>query len=91
VRWEREFELPKAGAVSGRIIELGVDVQGGQTCLVVKYFKPMDSSVILELEHAAHLAVDRISSQSSDHLHQRPALARSPQPAVSPDLDDALI
>jgi transcriptional regulator with PAS, ATPase and Fis domain len=56
----REFELPNVGAVSGRINELAVDVEGGQTRLVVKYFEPMDGAVVSELEYAAHLAAHRI-------------------------------
>ncbi len=59
-RLEREFELPNAGVVSGRINELAVDVEGGQTRLVVKYLEPMDGSIVSELEYAAHLAAHRI-------------------------------
>jgi DNA-binding NtrC family response regulator len=59
-RLEREFELPITDAVFGRINELAVDVEGGQTRLVVKYFEPTDGSVVSELEYAAHLAAHRI-------------------------------
>jgi transcriptional regulator with GAF, ATPase, and Fis domain len=59
-RMESGFELPIADAMSGRINELAVDVEGGQTRLVVKYFEPMDSSVVSQLEYAAHLAAHRI-------------------------------
>jgi len=59
-RLGREFELPNAGAVSGKINELAVDVEGGQTRLIVKYFEPLDGSVVSELEYAAHLAAHRI-------------------------------
>jgi DNA-binding NtrC family response regulator len=56
----REFELPSTGAVPGRVNELAVDVEGGQTSFVVKYLEPMDLAVICELESAAHLAAHRI-------------------------------
>jgi hypothetical protein len=51
---ESGFELPIADVVSGRINELAVEVECGQTRLVVKYFEPMDSPVVSELEYAAH-------------------------------------
>jgi hypothetical protein len=60
-RLGREFELTNTDAVSGRINELAVDVEGGQTRLVVKYFEPIDGSVVSELEFAAHLP--RIASR----------------------------
>jgi DNA-binding NtrC family response regulator len=56
----REFELPNAGAVSGRVNELAVDVEGGQTRFVVKYLEPIDCAVVSDLESAAHLAAHRI-------------------------------
>lgn len=57
---ENGFEIPNTGDVSGRVNELAVDVEGGQTRFVVKYFEPIDSAVICELESAAHLAAHRI-------------------------------
>jgi DNA-binding NtrC family response regulator len=70
-----EFELPNAGPVSGRINELAVEVEGGQTRFVVKYFEPIDIAVICELESAAHLAAHRIEilagDRTSTHQEQR--------------------
>jgi transcriptional regulator with GAF, ATPase, and Fis domain len=74
-RLEHEFEFRNADAVSGRINELVVDVEGGQTNLVVKYFEPMDSAVVCELEYAAHLAAHRIEILAGvvGNSHQRSA------------------
>jgi transcriptional regulator with GAF, ATPase, and Fis domain len=59
-RLEREFKPPNAIAVVGRIGELAIGVEGGQTHLVVKFLEPMDGAVMRELEYAAHLAAHRI-------------------------------
>jgi transcriptional regulator with GAF, ATPase, and Fis domain len=59
-RLEREFKPPNAVAVTGRISELAVCVEGGQTHLVVRFYEPMDGVVVCELEYAAHLAAHRI-------------------------------
>jgi hypothetical protein len=56
---ERKFKIPNA-AVAGRIKELAVSVEGGQTYLVVKFLEPPDSASVCELEHAAHSAAHRI-------------------------------
>ncbi len=66
---EREFKLPNAGAGAGRIKELAVCVEGGQTHLVVKFREPMDSAVVCELEYAAHLAAYRIELLAGGGLH----------------------
>jgi DNA-binding NtrC family response regulator len=82
-RMESGFELPIADAVSGRINELAVDVEGGQTRLVVKYIEPTDGSVVSELEYAAHLAAHRIEilagggSPALTHLRGRGSKSRS--------------
>jgi DNA-binding NtrC family response regulator len=59
-RQGREFKLPNPDPLSGRINELAVDVEGGQTRLIVKYLEPLDGSVVCELEYAAHLVAHRI-------------------------------
>ena len=59
-RLEREFKLPNAAAVVGRISELAASVEGGQTHLVVRFYEPIDGAVVCELEHAVHLAAHRI-------------------------------
>jgi hypothetical protein len=59
-RLEREFKPPNTVAIAGRISELAVGVEGGQPCLVVKFFEPMDGAVVCEIEYAAHLAAHRI-------------------------------
>ena len=59
-RLEREFKHPNAGAVTGRINELAVSFEGGQTHLVVKFREPMDGALVCELECAANLAARRI-------------------------------
>jgi transcriptional regulator with PAS, ATPase and Fis domain len=59
-RLEREFKPPNAVAVAGRISELAVGVEGGQTHLVVRFYEPMDGAVVCELEYATHLAANRI-------------------------------
>jgi len=59
-RLEREFKPPNAIAVVGRISELAVVIEGGQTHLVVRFYEPLDGAVICELEYAAHLAAHRI-------------------------------
>jgi transcriptional regulator with PAS, ATPase and Fis domain len=59
-RLEREFKPPNAIAMVGRIGELAVAVEGGQTHLVVKFLEPIDGSGVRELEYAAHLAAHRI-------------------------------
>ncbi len=59
-RLEREFKPPNAVAVAGRIGELAVGVEGGQTHLVVRFYEHLDGAVVCELEYAAHLAAHRI-------------------------------
>jgi transcriptional regulator with GAF, ATPase, and Fis domain len=59
-RLEREFKPPIAVAVAGRIGELAIDVEGGQTHLVVSFYEPTDGAIVFELEYAAHLAAHRI-------------------------------
>jgi transcriptional regulator with GAF, ATPase, and Fis domain len=59
-RLEREFKPPNAIAVVRRIGELAVGVEGGQTQLVVRFFEPIDGTIVRELECAAHLAAHRI-------------------------------
>jgi DNA-binding NtrC family response regulator len=56
---DREFKIPNA-VVVGRIKELAVSVEGGQTHLVLKFLEPLDSATVCELEYAAHLAAHRI-------------------------------
>jgi hypothetical protein len=51
--------------VSGRINKLTVDVEGGQTRLVVKYFEPMDGLVVSELEYAAMSIMMRTAAQAT--------------------------
>jgi DNA-binding NtrC family response regulator len=58
-RMDREFKIPNA-VVVGRIKELAVSVEGGQTHLVLKFLEPLDSATVWELEYAAHLAAHRI-------------------------------
>ena len=58
-RIEREFKIPNA-VVIGRIKELAVSVEGGQTRLVVKFLEPLDSAAVCALEFAAYLAAHRI-------------------------------
>ena len=57
---EREFKLPNAVAVIGKINELAVSVEGRQTQLVVKFLEPLDGAAVGELEYATHLAAHRI-------------------------------
>jgi hypothetical protein len=64
-RLEREFELPNAVAVTGRISELKAGVEGGQTHLVVGFYEPTDGAVVCEFEYAANLAAHRIELYSS--------------------------
>jgi len=59
VRMEREYKIPNTVRV-GRIGELAVGVEGGQTHLVVKFLEPLDGAVVCVLEYAAHLAAHRI-------------------------------
>jgi DNA-binding NtrC family response regulator len=59
-RFEREFKPPKAVAGVGRIAELAVGVEGGQTRLVVRFYEPIGGAMVSELEYAAHLAAHRI-------------------------------
>ena len=59
-RFEREFKPPNAVAIAGRIGELAVGVEGGQTHLVMSFYEPTDGAVVCELEYAAHLAAHRI-------------------------------
>ena len=61
-RLEREFKPPNAVAVAGRIGELRVCVEGGQTHLVVRFYEPMDVAVVCEFEYAAQLAAHRIET-----------------------------
>jgi len=56
----RELKLPGAGAGAGRVCELDIGVEGGQTHLIVRFREPMNGAVICELEYAAHLAAHRI-------------------------------
>src|SRR5262249_11481672 len=56
---EREFQIPNA-VVVGRIKELAISVEGGQTRLVVKFLEPLDSAAVCALEFAAYLAAHRI-------------------------------
>ena len=58
-RMEREFKIPNA-VVTGRIKELSVSVEGGQTHLVVKFLEPPDGAAVCELEYAVYLAAHRI-------------------------------
>ena len=67
---EREFKIRNA-TVTGRIRELVVGVEGGQTHLVVKFLKPPDISAVCGLEHVAHLAVHRIEILAGGGLHPR--------------------
>lgn len=59
-RPDRELKLPNAGSIAGRISELAVSVEGGQTYLVVRFYTPTDGAAVCELEYAAHLAAYRI-------------------------------
>ncbi len=59
-RLEREFKPPNVVAVAGRITEVAVGVEGGQTHLVVRFYEPADGAVVYEIEIAAHLAAYRI-------------------------------
>jgi len=59
-RLEREFNPPNAVAVTGKINELAVGVEGRQTQLVVRFLDPLDGAAICELEYPAHLAAHRI-------------------------------
>jgi len=59
-RLEREFKLPNAVAVAGRISDLVANVEGGETHLVVRFYEPTDGAVVCALESAAHLAAHRI-------------------------------
>jgi transcriptional regulator with GAF, ATPase, and Fis domain len=58
-RVDREYKIPNTHVV-GRIRELAVSVEGGQTHLVVKFIEPLDIAAICALEYAAHLAAHRI-------------------------------
>jgi len=58
-RMEREYKIPNTVRV-GRIGELAVGVEGGQTHLVVKFLEPLDAAVVCVLGYAAHLAAHRI-------------------------------
>jgi hypothetical protein len=69
---EREFKVPTAVAV-GRIKELAVSVEGGQTRLVVKFLEPLDSAAVCALEFAAYLAAHRIE------VHQLPVAIPAPR------------
>ncbi len=68
-RLVREFKPPNAVAVVGRISELVVGVEGGQTHLVVRFYEPMDGMVVCELEYASHLAAHRIEMLAGGWLH----------------------
>jgi len=59
-RLERELKLPNDGAGAGRINEIVVCVEDGQTQLIVKFFEPVESAVVCELKYATHLAAYRI-------------------------------
>jgi hypothetical protein len=59
-RLERELKLSNAGVGPGRINEIAVCVEGGQTQLIVKFREPVESAIICELWYAAHLAAYRI-------------------------------
>jgi DNA-binding NtrC family response regulator len=56
---DREYKIPNTPVV-GRIRELAVSVEGGQTHLVVKFIDPLDIAAVCALEYAAHLAAHRI-------------------------------
>jgi len=45
-RWEREFKLPNAVAVTGKINELAVGVEGRQTQIVVRFLEPLDCATV---------------------------------------------
>jgi hypothetical protein len=66
-RFKCKFKPPNAGAAAGRINELAVNT-GGQTRLVVKFFEPMDSTVIRWFEYDACLAAQRIELLASGLL-----------------------
>jgi hypothetical protein len=76
-RLEREFKPPNAGAVTGRINELAVSFEGGQTHLVVKFREPMDGALVCELECAAHLAARRIEFLAGGGAHPDRAVTRN--------------
>jgi transcriptional regulator with PAS, ATPase and Fis domain len=59
-RLDGELKPPNAGSVIGKINELAVDVEGGQTHLVVRFYEPTDGAVMGELEYAANLAAHRM-------------------------------
>jgi len=73
-RLEREFKPTNPFAVAGRIGELAVGVEGGQTHLVVRFYEPMDGAIVCELEYAAHLAAHRIEMLAGGWLHTDRAL-----------------
>ena len=75
-RMEREFKPPNAVAVVGRICELTVGVEGGQTHLVARFYEPMDGVVVCELEYAAHLAAHRIEILAAGEAHADRAVTR---------------
>jgi hypothetical protein len=82
-RLEREFKPPNAGAVTGRINELAVSFEGGQTRLVVKFQEPMDGALVCELESAAHLAARRIEFLAGGGLCPDRAVTRNVDRAPS--------
>jgi len=84
-RLERELKLPNAGVGLGRINELAVSVEGGQTQLIVKFREPVESAVVCELEYAAHLAAYRIELLAGGGL--RPDGAGTRNADRSPEID----
>jgi transcriptional regulator with GAF, ATPase, and Fis domain len=75
-RIEREFKIPNA-VVIGRIKELAVSVEGGQTRLVVKFLEPLDSAAVCALEFAAYLAAHRIEVLAGGGLRTDKAVGRN--------------
>jgi transcriptional regulator with GAF, ATPase, and Fis domain len=68
-RLEREFKLPNAMAVTEKINELAVSVEGKQTQLVVKFLEPLDGTAVAEFEFATHLAAHRIEILAGEEAH----------------------
>jgi DNA-binding NtrC family response regulator len=73
---DREFKTPNAIMV-GRIKELAVSVEGGQTHLVLKFLEPLDSATVCELEFAAYLAAHRIELLAGGGLRTDRAVDRN--------------
>ncbi|MCI0393173.1 MAG: sigma-54 dependent transcriptional regulator [Acidobacteria bacterium] len=66
---EHEFKPPNAVAVTGKINELAVGVEGRQTQLVVRFLDPLDGAAVCELEYPTHLAAQRIEILAGEEAH----------------------